>query len=238
MSSSSAVCVELCVHCFDSALAHLNERVAAPTVSIVSPEKFPLFITWKKRTSALAAPRLRGCIGTFTAKPLSVSLSEYAVISAFRDHRFAAVHAAEVPFLSVSVSLLVNFTPCSRPDDWIIGTHGITIDFTDRGQTYSGTYLPEVAAEQRWTHDTTLTELLAKCGWSGVGSAAESDVKRRLRVVRYESVKATMTHDEYLQWKRAHAAAPAPIKIASALALQNSTKVADAANAIPVSAVE
>jgi len=215
--ATSALCIELCVHCFDVALGHLNEAIPPPLVAITSAEKFPLFVTWKKRTSTSTAPRLRGCIGTFTAKPLSVALGEYAVISAFRDGRFAPVHAAEVPTLSVAVSLLVNFTPTAAWDYWSIGQHGINIEFTDGGHSYSGTYLPEVAADQGWDHHTTIMELMAKCGWRSGGGGTINDIKRRMRVVRYESVKSSLSHSEYVDWKRARSSSPATVKVQFAM---------------------
>lgn len=60
----------------------------------------PLFVTWNTRSSRPGrAPRLRGCIGTFEAQPIRESLAEYALISAFRDHRFRKIQRSELETL-------------------------------------------------------------------------------------------------------------------------------------------
>ena len=52
---------------------------------------------------------LRGCIGTFDNQYLCESLAEYALIAAIDDDRFQPISKVELPFLSVTVSLLTNF---------------------------------------------------------------------------------------------------------------------------------
>lgn len=66
----------------------------------------PLFVTWNTRTRRSSAgsggewnTRLRGCIGTFDAQPIRAGLEEYALLSAFRDHRFRRVELRELPSL-------------------------------------------------------------------------------------------------------------------------------------------
>ena len=95
---------------------------------------------------------LRGCIGTFAAQRLSKILGKYALISALQDDRFEPVQLQEVKNLNVGVSLLVNFTPIEDPLAWQVGKHGIEIEFTapQASRTFSGTFLPEVALEQKW----------------------------------------------------------------------------------------
>ena len=203
--------------------------VPLPLAEVASRDRFPLFITWKKRphtqtsTTSLAAAaartvsslfssspspssssspplpplsayRLRGCIGTFSPKALSSGLREYAVTSAFHDHRFSPITASEVPFLHVSVSLLTDFTPLTAWDDWEVGVHGITISY----RHVNATYLPEVALEQGWTKEETVEELMRKGGWEGRVGEKE---RREMRVTRYESQKRGMGWEEYQQWK-------------------------------------
>lgn len=52
-----------------------------------------------------------------------------------------------MPYLNVAVSFLVNFEEASGPLDWVVGKHGIIINFLDE---YEATFLPEVAAEEKW----------------------------------------------------------------------------------------
>ena len=96
--------------------------------------------------------------------------------------------------LHLSISLLTNFTPCLQWDDWVIGQHGITIEYGG----ISATYLPEVAAEQGWDKEETVEELMRKGGWTGRVGDKE---RREMKVVRYESEKGSMSWEEYIAWK-------------------------------------
>jgi AMMECR1 domain-containing protein len=71
------------------------------------------------------------------------------LFSALRDSRFEPMQKHEMPHLDCAVSLLHNFEQIDDPFDWIVGTHGTTIEFSDaRGRKHRATYLPEVAKEQ------------------------------------------------------------------------------------------
>ena len=78
---------------------------------------------------------LRGCMGTLstTGLPLDDALSRYATTSAFNDVRFDPIRYDELPYLRVSVSLLVNYETCANCRDWIVGVHGIIIEFVGGG---------------------------------------------------------------------------------------------------------
>ena len=54
--------------------------------------------------------RLRGCIGNFEPLPLHDGLSEYALISAFKDSRFKKIDKSELERLECAyvVTLLRN----------------------------------------------------------------------------------------------------------------------------------
>lgn len=58
----------------------------------------PLFVTWSTVRPGKAS-RLRGCIGTFDPRPLREGLAEYALTSAFRDHRFRKIEEWELETL-------------------------------------------------------------------------------------------------------------------------------------------
>lgn len=85
--------------------------------------------------------------------------------SAFRDNRFSPVMLEEVPQLECEVSLLHSFEKVCDPLDWVVGKHGIIIDFEVDGESFSATYLPEVAQEQGWDQKTTLKYLVSKAGY-------------------------------------------------------------------------
>ena len=85
--------------------------------------------------------------------------------SAFSDDRFNPVTLEEVPKLEVEVSLLHSFEKAKSALDWEVGKHGIIIDFEAEDQTFSATFLPEVAAEEYWDQLTTIQYLVRKAGY-------------------------------------------------------------------------
>jgi AMMECR1 domain-containing protein len=50
--------------------------------------------------------------------------------------------------LYCSVSLLVSFESVDHYRDWIVGVHGIRIEYRQNHKSLSAVYLPEVAREQ------------------------------------------------------------------------------------------
>jgi Uncharacterized conserved protein len=131
----------MCIHCFNVVIQHLfqdNTIIHPSLLDDISPEiECPLFVTWDKKHSSTDY-RLRGCIGTLSPRALKQALSDYAAISAFRDHRFHPIAKNEVCHLRVGVSLLVNYEICNDCLDWEVGTHGIIIKFYYDGRHYNG----------------------------------------------------------------------------------------------------
>ena len=74
----------------------------------------------------------------------------FALFSAFKDTRFNPITADELSKLYVTVSILRHFEEASDHLDWVIGVHGIRIEFhvENSRSRRSATYLPEVASEQ------------------------------------------------------------------------------------------
>lgn len=171
-----AYCFDVIVDDFDSKGAKTRTTTPVSTRTF-SKDKYPMFVTWKKHTGDGKDWRLRGCIGTFSARDLVEGLREYALTSAFQDSRFSPLTSTEIPFLSCDVSLLTDFEQAQSVDDWKVGVHGITIDFVANGRSYSATYLPEVAAEQGWSRETTIEELVLKSGNPQVNSLTRARIQ-------------------------------------------------------------
>ena len=93
----------------------------------------------------------------------------------------------------------MNFTPCSGPLEWDLGTHGIRISFSYHGRRYGATYLPDVAVEQGWTKEETLISLMRKAGWSGKSS--EWKKVENLGCIRYEGKRASLGYQQYREWR-------------------------------------
>lgn len=140
---------------------------------------------------------LRGCIGTLSPLPVE-EIVDYALKSAFEDSRFEPLTESELPQLKISVSLLVNYEPAATPVDWVVGKHGIILTFRADGRTYRGTFLPEVAPEQGWNQDETLAGLVRKAGYRR--SPIPKEVRDSMRVERFQSVKGSMTYEDWRRW--------------------------------------
>jgi len=164
-------------------------------------EESPLFVTWN--TVYGSSTRLRGCIGTFEARELGDGLRSYALTSAFHDTRFEEKIALnELPVLECGVTLLSNFETVPDPMAWEIGVHGLRISFKDnnsRKGVCGSTYLPDVAKEQRWNKEKTLTSLMQKAGWSGRAEQWRS--VEFLEVVRYQGRQIKLRYPEWKQWR-------------------------------------
>ncbi len=182
---------EMCYFCFDVLYTHLYQ-LEPPRVPHFTNDHFPLFVTWRIGKEK----KLRGCIGTFNEMRLHGGLREYAVTSALKDSRFSPVTRDELPRLTVSVSILCRFEDAADFLDWDIGVHGIRIEFPCNGSKRTATYLPEVAAEQCWDKVQTIDSLLRKGGFKG---PVTPEVRRSIRLVRYQSEKMSVAYNDYLQ---------------------------------------
>ena len=104
---------------------------------------------------------LRGCIGSLTPEaPLYVSVHDNAVNAALRDPRFEPVQSGELSRITVDVSVLSPIRDIPSIADFKIGQQGIILE---KGR-YRAVYLPEVATEQGWTVEETLSSLSQKAG--------------------------------------------------------------------------
>lgn len=114
-----------------------------------------------------AGGRLRGCIGNLVGRrPLWQTVGEMARAAAFDDPRFSPVGAAELPGISIEVSVLSPLRRVASEAEVELGRHGILIVKGGR----SGTFLPQVATDTGWTRE----EFLGHCsrdkaglGWDG-----------------------------------------------------------------------
>ena len=124
--------------------------------------------------------QLRGCIGTIEAvRPLVENVEENARNAAFRDPRFPAVTADELPEIDLEVSvlsvpeILAYKDPADLQEKLIPGTHGVILT---KGW-HSATFLPQVW-EQLPDPQTFLSHLCRKAGMqSDCWQAADVIVK-------------------------------------------------------------
>ncbi len=104
---------------------------------------------------------LRGCIGEiFPRRALFDAVKEQALHAAFKDPRFPPVEGRELGDISIEISALTAPHKVKSPADIEIGKHGIVLY---KG-THSAVFLPQVAPEQGWGLEETLTHLSLKAG--------------------------------------------------------------------------
>jgi len=122
--------------------------------------------------------------------------------------------------------LLTDFEDGESYLDWTIGVHGIYITFphpsllsspSDNSsapsplssssylprittkQTFSATYLPDVIPDQEWTKVEAIDSAIHKAGWNG---HITDDIRRSVKLRRYQSRKCVVGWDEYKQWRK------------------------------------
>jgi AmmeMemoRadiSam system protein B/AmmeMemoRadiSam system protein A len=110
---------------------------------------------------------LRGCIGRFiSTDPLYEVVIESSQSSAFEDPRFSPITKEELQKTSIEITVLGPLKKISNIDEIILGRHGIYIQKDSR----SGTMLPQVATENKWTVEQFLgytSRDKAGIGWEG-----------------------------------------------------------------------
>jgi AmmeMemoRadiSam system protein B/AmmeMemoRadiSam system protein A len=122
-----------------------------------------VFVTLYRKDPAEIARKgkLRGCIGQVTPRmPLYEAVVHAAVSAALLDRRFTPVLASELDRLEVEVTALMPPAPIGSWRDIEIGKHGIVLEKNGR----SALFLPQVAVDQGWNIEQTLSALARKAG--------------------------------------------------------------------------
>jgi AmmeMemoRadiSam system protein A len=115
------------------------------------------FVTLKVK----ANDDLRGCIGSLEPhEALYMSVHNNAVNAALNDTRFEPVRNSELASLDVHVSILSPIVDIASIDGFKLGEHGIILGKMGR----RAVFLPEVAIEQKWNKEQTLSYLSRKAG--------------------------------------------------------------------------
>jgi len=108
---------------------------------------------------------LRGCIGNIVPRgPLHQAIAGRAV-DASQDGRFTPVTPDELDDITIEISVLTEPTAVPGPQAIVIGRDGVILK--KRGR--SAVFLPQVAPEQGWDLDETLSHLSRKAGLGADG---------------------------------------------------------------------
>lgn len=104
---------------------------------------------------------LRGCIGYIEPRtPLYLAVLANGDNAARRDPRFDPMSAPELEGLEIEVSVLAPLRPVDSWESFRVGKEGVVLTKDGR----SAVFLPEVATEQGWTREETLSHLSLKAG--------------------------------------------------------------------------
>ena len=122
-----------------------------PSAAMQSPRA--AFVTLKKHA------QLRGCIGDiFPQRPLYKSVILNAIHACVNDRRFPPVSQDECEDITIDISALTPPAPVDSSDQIRIGIDGVVLNKDGR----SAVFLPQVAPEQGWDIEQTLTHLSEK----------------------------------------------------------------------------
>mmetsp|Transcript_197 Transcript_197/g.628 ORF Transcript_197/g.628 Transcript_197/m.628 type:complete len:213 (+) Transcript_197:202-840(+) len=188
--------VDMCCYAFDVLQSQLRgKKLPRVPESIPETTSTAVFITWKKRGKDGRRYHLRGCIGTLTMISLHEGLKTYSLAAAFQDRRFPPIGPKELHDLQVCVSLLIDFEIAPNGVyDWVVGEHGLIIDFRDEDKQFSATYLPDVCSEQGWSKVECMQSLIRKSGYVG---PITRELLREIKLTRYRSTKCALYYSEY-----------------------------------------
>lgn len=146
-------------------LTYVLEKQDLPTpgqlgveVTPAMQQVFGAFVTLHKNGE------LRGCIGEIVpSRPVYRAVMAQAVNAGLNDHRFPPVELPELEEIDFEISALTPAHRVASASEIVLGTHGIVLEKAG----HAAVFLPQVAIEQGWDLETTLTHLSQKAGLPG-----------------------------------------------------------------------
>ena len=172
-------------------LAWCVKRAAGGARGAFPIESYPLTPKLKVKTATFVTLKilgdLRGCIGSLApVEALYQSVHHNAINAALEDPRFPAVQPPELPRIEIDVSILSPIRDIASLDEFKPGQMGIILAKGMR----RAVYLPEVAVEQGWSKEETLSSLSRKAGLPA--DAWKKDAKFQV----FESVVLSLDEEE------------------------------------------
>ena len=105
--------------------------------------------------------QLRGCLGTLDERtPLADSVARLGADVATEDFRFPPITIAELPRVTIDLSVLTPPERVTNPETIQVGRDGLIVEQGSR----RGLLLPQVATEHGWDRETLLDQTCVKAG--------------------------------------------------------------------------
>jgi len=200
---------EMCYFCFDVLISHLEGKSVPDSPPNMENKPALIFVTW--RQGHYEEGELRGCKGcTAQPKPLIEQLRRYSIVSGTQDTRFNPIESSEISQLSCHLSILHSFEEIKSCFDWVIGLHGVTIDFNVYDEDYTtnskqrsqfeghAIFLPNVAKANKWNQETTINQLIRKAGYKGKVDFS----KVKIEAIRFQTASSHTDYKSYNNSKK------------------------------------
>ncbi|MHC4338421.1 MAG: AmmeMemoRadiSam system protein B, partial [Planctomycetota bacterium] len=137
----------------------ISEAMRVPRAAFVTLKKEVTILQKEGKEKPKKVSQLRGCIGDiFPRRPLYRSVMGNAISAAVNDRRFPRVTIGECNDITIEISALTAPKPIASSDRIRLGIDGVVLSKNSR----SAVYLPQVAPEQGWDVEQTLTNLSLK----------------------------------------------------------------------------
>ncbi len=154
---------------FKIAKSSISSRFSGKESSVTDDKKIPENL--RRQYGAFVTLKingvLRGCIGRFiSTDPLYKVVEASALSSAFEDPRFPPLTRDEFEKTEFEITVLGPLKKINDISEIVLGKHGIYI----KKELRSGTMLPQVATENKWTVEQFLgytSRDKAGIGWDG-----------------------------------------------------------------------
>jgi MEMO1 family protein len=136
-----------------------HESLLRPLITPTLLQPYGIFVTLYHLNHGIQT--LRGCIGTIkTDKPLYATINAMTLAAAFNDTRFKPLQPTELNSTVIEIAVLSQPEAITSWKNIKLGTDGIIL--INNGN--EALFLPQVATEQRWNLEETLTALSEKAG--------------------------------------------------------------------------
>lgn len=139
----------------------LKDYLKESAIPTVKPNRGKLAEPGRTFVTLTHFGHLRGCVGNVgETLPLYLAVQNNVINAAFNDWRFEPLTDEELDFITIEISVLSPPELVESFKEVKLGEHGLLMQVKGK----QGVFLPEVAVEQKWNLEQTLSQLCYKIG--------------------------------------------------------------------------